>query len=189
MNNKNKLIDAIHDHDLEKTKELLSAGADPNVRFIIDYSDNRIFLGREGATALHVAADRAAAAVDMLLEAGADPWLKDDYGRTPLHIAADVGNIKSVRSLCEWDRLLSNEKNDVDQTPLHIAAVQDEADVCVVLIEAGADLTARDSYDKLAEDLTSKPKIKAMLLSAREAAELAKVAGEGKTEGAGRRRI
>jgi len=71
--------------------ELLTRGANPRLRKG----------GRDaGATALHLAvlADKHRA-LECILEAGADPLVKDGDGGTPLHTAAEHGNLKAVAML------------------------------------------------------------------------------------------
>ena len=50
--------------------------------------------------------------VEILLDAGADPNVKEDSGRTPLAIASDRGYLRAVDTLLK--RTLSDEKNQKD---------------------------------------------------------------------------
>ena len=69
---------------------LLESGADPHQRGINDY------------TPLHMAvAERHLPALEALLEAGADPWLRtriDDY-ETPLEMAERAGLVEIAKLL------------------------------------------------------------------------------------------
>ena len=47
--------------------------------------------------------------------------MKDNIGRTPLHYAAEVNAIESVRILCE-SKADVNLKDNAGWTPLHCAA-------------------------------------------------------------------
>src|SRR2546423_5118514 len=81
---------------------------------------------KSGWSLLHVAAElKDVAAIDYLIEAGADPNQRDIYGQTPLHIAVD-SEIDGARQM---------------QEPL-------EYKVTKRLIELGADTTIRDNQDK-----------------------------------------
>jgi ankyrin repeat protein len=73
---------------------LLAFGADPNQRGLNDY------------TALHMAVgERNLPAVEVLLEAGADPRLRtriDDY-ETPLEVARQAGLVEIAELLAAWE--------------------------------------------------------------------------------------
>uniref|UniRef100_A0A6I8NU11 Notch receptor 4 n=1 Tax=Ornithorhynchus anatinus TaxID=9258 RepID=A0A6I8NU11_ORNAN len=104
-----------------------------------------------GETPLHLAArfSRPSAA-RRLLEAGADPNRPDRAGRTPLHaaVAADA------REVCQI--LLRNRETAVDPrmedgtTPLMLAARLAVEDLVEELIQAQADVGARDNRGKTA---------------------------------------
>ena len=82
--------------------------------------------------------------VEDLLREGAQVDSRDEKVRTPLHIAAGVGNEDIVR-------LLSNRGANVDaidsygQTPLHFAAINGHERVALLLLDNYADIDARDS--------------------------------------------
>lgn len=74
--------------ELERVKELLDAGADPNTRC------------NAGWTPLHEAAQRGFAdTVKVLLERGANPNVPGAENVTPLHDAAQSGCLQAVRTL------------------------------------------------------------------------------------------
>jgi ankyrin repeat protein len=79
---------------LECVRQLLRAGADPNRRAKVGPKADREGADKvRGETALHVAAQRGdAALIQVLLEAGADPTIRDADDQTPLDIASKSGN-------------------------------------------------------------------------------------------------
>ncbi len=68
---------------------LLAHGADPNIR------------DANGQTALHLVPKhaRSAAAIKLLIEAGAERHLKDDAGNTPLDYAIQANSTKTISDL------------------------------------------------------------------------------------------
>lgn len=65
-------------------------------------------------------------------------------GRSPLHVAATVGNIDIVRMLLEEGAGV-NSRADTLWTPLHVASF-DWIEVVRFLLEEGAEVNARDAY-------------------------------------------
>ena len=122
-------------------KTLLEQGADINAR------------GSNGKTALHEAAMcyyRRTNNVRRLLEHGADPGVIDLYtGQTPLHLAAWVGDIETVRVLLEYgaDPNAETTRPSRAKTAL-IEAARNASDPLLIklLLEHGADPNARDHW-------------------------------------------
>jgi len=117
------LFDAVAAGDLAEVKRLVvGCGVDPNVRED-DY----------GATPLHVAAEYGySEIVEVLLEHGAAPNIREKYGDTPLHYAATFGNSKVVEVLLEHGAD-PNARNNYGATPLHYAAAFDYPEVVKLL--------------------------------------------------------
>ena len=82
--------------------------------------------------------------VNILLDAGADKEVKDEYGRTPLDVAAWEGHTDIVKLLL--DAGADKEVKDRDgRTPLHFAAMhKGHTDIVKLLVDAGADLEVKD---------------------------------------------
>ena len=132
---------------------LLEAGADPRARNGAD------------ETALHFAARRNdnAAIIAILVERGGEPNATDKYQfRTPLHLAAAHNTLDVVLKLIEVGADIG-ARSQRDETPLHAAAsrpadrlalLKDQAalisegriaaDIVKQLVDAGADVDARD---------------------------------------------
>jgi len=75
---------------------------------------------------------------------GADINKADDYGRTPLHVAASADYSEMVRFLIDRGANVHVTSAGEGQTPLHYAA-KNEAVKCVkILLAFGSDVDARD---------------------------------------------
>ena len=70
--------------------------------------------------------------------------MADNFGRTPLHVAASVDYNEMVQFLVEQGANVSDQITGENQTPLHYAA-RNEAVQCVkTLLSHGAEIDARD---------------------------------------------
>lgn len=82
-------------------------------------------------------------AVQRFLRQGADPSGRDEYGRTPLHIAAQEGHLEIARLLLQYDfdRDALHKKR---YTPLMLAVMGGHSEMTALLIENGADPNVRN---------------------------------------------
>ncbi len=114
-------------------------------------------------------AEATPAAVQALLERGADPTARSSDGWTPLHLAAGRNKTPEVSALL-LERGADLTAGDSDgRTPLHLAAAFNETpEVSALLLERGADLTARSSDGMtplhLAARWNKTPEVSALLL-------------------------
>ncbi|MYD15240.1 MAG: hypothetical protein F4X00_16725, partial [Gemmatimonadetes bacterium] len=129
------------------------ATADVVARCVDGGADLHSGIPREGPsipTPLHVAAfhSRDPAVITTLVQAGADVGVRDNYGNSPLHEAAEHGTAGVVRALlaagAEVDAKLGRSGFDLwfrgADTPLHLAATNPDPAVAAALLEAGADV-------------------------------------------------
>lgn len=93
----------------------------------------------------------------------ADINVKDEHGRTLLHIAAKEGHLNGVKMLLDKGADVKAIDND-GKTPLHFAAIGSHLEVCEALVAAGADLKAKD-YEKQTPYNYACPKINYQLIT------------------------
>lgn len=129
-----EIHDAVRSGDLEKVKTLLQSHAE----WLNSPDQNH-------KTPLHHAL--ASGHIDMakyLIERGADIDLKDKDKAAPLHNAAFLGSLEVVDLLLKKGAAALNEGNFRGQTPLHFACERGHPAVVTRLLDAGADIEARD---------------------------------------------
>lgn len=99
-------------------------------------------------TALHFAASSTTEVVRLLLEAGANPNLKNSFGSTPILIAMSNPDVEVVKMFAKGGADLSITY--YDGLPLVICCLAKDNNLkpghLKALIEAGADVDARDSH-------------------------------------------
>ena len=79
-----------------------------------------------------------------LLARGASPGSADGWGYTPLHHAAKYGHTSTMKLLLAAGAAPSTQATNDGFTPLHIAVMERRLEPVRALIEAKADLEARD---------------------------------------------
>ena len=109
-------------------------GKNVNVR---DYSVGKYGPARETLLHLLIHLGNSKAICQRLLDCGADINAKDQFGRSPLHLAVSYGNNEITEWLLNNGAYVDSQKNNKD-TPLHIAADGDVKS-CTLLLIQGAD--------------------------------------------------
>jgi cytohesin len=93
---------------------------------------------------LHASAEKDdKAAVEAQLAAGAATETRDQYGCTPLQIAAFKGHSSAVSALLAAGANANSRDND-GETPLHKAAPGNHTEVVLALLNAGAEKEVKD---------------------------------------------
>lgn len=82
----------------------------------------------------------------LLLDSGANPLLKDNYGSTVLHIAAAEGAMEECKKLLAHPhaKILVTEPDNHGDSPLHYAASRAQIDAIQLLIDSGCDVNAKN---------------------------------------------
>lgn len=70
----------------------------------------------------------------------------------PIHDAARKGDLKKVKALLAADPKVVNDRDDNGDSPLHQAALHNQFAVAQALIEAGADVNAKNGYGAFTPD-------------------------------------
>lgn len=128
---------AIQSGCTESLRMLLNSGADANVHFHSEQSDNATLLGM-------AAGSDEPDCVDMLVEAGARVDDADASGLTALHIASYLGHERVVAALIARGANMESKEQD-GYTPLMMAANSGSAGAVRVLLGHGAQPNATDS--------------------------------------------
>ncbi|NXI95725.1 ASB3 protein, partial [Psophia crepitans] len=146
---------------LESVRVLLEAGADPNevtteattalflavenghtdvVKFLLQHGANvKGPHSWSGWNSLHQASFQGYTEImKILLEKGASKECQDDFGITPLFVAAQYGKLESLRLLVSHDAAVNCQAKD-RATPLLIAAQEGHLECVALLLSKGAD--------------------------------------------------
>lgn len=127
------LNEAALNGDLNKMKEWIGQGADPNG------------FDQEGRTPLMFASFNGQIdIVRLLLEAGADPGIRDAMGRTALLYASTGPFAETVKLLLDHQADPNVVDSDEHFSPLMHAAAEGQLEVVRLLLESGADPMLKD---------------------------------------------
>src|SRR3954465_12531534 len=70
----------------------------------------------------------------------------------PIHDAARKGDAKKIQALLQQDPKLVSDKDSNGDTPLHIACLHAQVAAAQALLDAGADVNAKNSYGPFLPD-------------------------------------
>ncbi len=70
----------------------------------------------------------------------------------PIHDAARKGDVKKLKGMLQSDPKLVSDRDSIGDTPLHVAALHGQLDAAQVLIDAGADVNAKNNYTPFLPD-------------------------------------
>jgi ankyrin repeat protein len=109
---------------------------------------------REGQSVLHMAAARGSAPIiELLLDAKADLQALDSNGNTPLDSAVLHGQTKAVEALLRHHANVRYVHPVDGRGALHEACMRGFPDLIRPLLDAGADITARDRFGQTPLDI------------------------------------
>ena len=164
--------------DIEKTKNLIRQGCNPNsktkngytplmgaamnghlnvVKFLISAGANTEIRFKDGRTALFGAVRQGYRdVVKILLEAGADPNLQENNeNQTPLHMAADQNHAAIIEELIEYGADTEVREKHGGYTPLFFAVFKGHYDAVLSLLACGADPYAEGNEGEKIFDLAN----------------------------------
>jgi ankyrin repeat protein len=125
------LMDAIRNHDFEKTEVLLNFGADPNIG-----NPNPL---------LFASKYRNLPLMRLLVDAGADVnYSEPGTGITPLHEACSRNRYEVASFLIEKGANVNASEGSRYGTPLHAAATYFRKKICELLLRNGARIDSKD---------------------------------------------
>lgn len=95
-------------------------------------------------------------AISQHIDAGSDLNVKDQYGSTPLIVAATFNKIDAAKLLIDGGADVNSTSND-GSTPLHTAAFYCRVEIVEALLSKNADKSIRNSYGSTALESISGP--------------------------------
>ena len=100
--------------------------------------------------------------IDALKSSSKFLFCFDYYGQTGYHWAAKLGNIKIMKILIDCGRH-HNQKDFKGRTPLYLAAQNDKKEMCIFLLERGANPFLADKEKKTPADIAGSRELKDFL--------------------------
>jgi ankyrin repeat protein len=140
------LVAANHD-DVAHVRQLLKAGANPNVRNKLDTTP-----------LMEAAFNSNLEIIEALLDAGADPNAPGADGQTPLMLVARGTNVVAAKMLLGKGANPKARESQRQQTALMWAAANSQGPMTRLLVEVGADLDAKTATDLMTPLVSGEPR-------------------------------
>jgi ankyrin repeat protein len=141
------LLVAASKDDVAQVRQLLKAGANPNVRNTLDTTPLL-------EAAFHSNPD----VIKALLDAGADPNAAGADGQTPLMLVARGTNVAAAKMLLDKGANPRARESQRQQDALMWAAANNQGPMARLLVERGADLDARTATDLMTPLVSGEPR-------------------------------
>lgn len=147
----------IHGVDAADRTALMHAAQFGNierVRLLLDFQADVHAIDRSGMTPLIAAARNTngdIAMLQLLIDAGTDVFAKDRNGKTALHWAARLADTDTISLLLEYGLDVNTYAKNLE-TPLVAAVSSNKIEKVKLMVEAGANVKARDSQGRTAYD-------------------------------------
>ena len=168
------LIETVKRGDLKNLMRLVDAGADVNtadaegltllhyavlynrpqmVNFLVSRKARINGKDKFGQTPLMLVVEKTSSEklAPLLLELGADPFINNNAGDSPLHYASQFGKMALVKLLLSKGVPVDIRTGNAEHkgyTPLHISCERGRTDVARYLVSKGADVHARTTDGK-----------------------------------------
>jgi ankyrin repeat protein len=141
------LLVAASNDDVAQVKQLLKAGANPNVRNKLDTTP-----------LMEAAFNSNLEIIEALLDAGADPNAPGADGQTPLMLVARGTNVVAAKMLLGKGANPKLTESQRQQTALMWAAANRQGPMTRLLVEVGADLDAKTATDLMTPLVSGEPR-------------------------------
>ena len=141
------LLLAASNNDAAQVRQLLKAGANPNVRNKFDTTP-----------LLEAAFHSNTETIGALLDAGADPNVAGADGQTPLMLVARGTNVAAAKMLLDKGANPRATESQRRQTALMWAAANSQGPMTRLLVERGADVDAKTATDLMTPLVSGEPR-------------------------------
>jgi len=141
------LLAAASNDDEAQVRQLLKAGANPNVRNKLDTTP-----------LLEAAFHSNPEIIKALLDAGADPNASGADGQTPLMLVARGTNVAAAKMLLDKGANPRARESQRHQTALMWAAANRQGPMTRLLVERGAELDAKTATDLMTPLVSAEPR-------------------------------